>query len=145
MSALPAFRPSRRLATIPHLAGLAFAGQKRLYGVRASVWVPLARGAMPQRITLAAIWHLAVEDAIGSEQTVAGRLQVRALDVDPAAAPSRVALELSHTHIVTFRRQRLVNVEAASTFANELVSRLARTLSGAPASPHDSIRIALSA
>lgn len=145
MSALPAIRSPRRLSTLPHLAGLALAGHERLYGVRASVWVPVTRGALPQRITLAAIWHLTVEDAIGSEQTVAGKLRIRALEVEPDLEPSRIAQELSPTHVITFRRQRLVTVEAASTFAIELVSRLGRTLTGAPASPHDTIRIALSA
>lgn len=139
MSAILAYP---RLPPFAHPATATRTGQQRRYDVRASIWIALTDDALPERITFEATWDLTVEDVVGSEHTLAGRLRIRAIGVDAHRDMTDLAAQLSPTHVVTFRRQTLTAVEAASTLAMKLVSRLALALCGVPTSPHDLISIA---
>ncbi len=139
MSAIHAYP---RLPAFAHPAAATRTGQQRRYDVRASIWIALLDDALPERITLEATWDLTVEDVVGSEHTLAGRLRIHAIGGTAERDVTDLAAQLSPMHVVTFRRQTLTTVEAASTLAMKLVSRLAHALGGVPTSPHDLISIA---
>jgi hypothetical protein len=127
------------------LSSVVEAGQRRVYNVNARLLVPLTAHSAPAEIDVVATWRLIVHEVTGDTTVWSGKLDIHDATIDGYDDRGRLASELSPLGLMSFERGVLQEVDAGRFVATEVMTRLARALSGMPDASDDSIALALTA